>query len=373
MESKSKISRKASTYWCLTLLIPFFCLRGFIGYDWLGYYPVFENVDDLFHFSSKSFTVAIVGAGDVDLVEPGFIIYASFIKTFFDSWEVFVFITTLIPIVAITIFIKHYSSNIALSYTLFYSLYSVILIDLMRNGLAISVFLFLLVYRENIKIIPLLLWCLIGISFHRSFLILIPFLFIKTYLPSMRIVWMLFIVVNVLFLLQIPLLKIFLALLDPLLSNGNASAIIENYSNKDEFSSARGITIGYFIRVFVFLVISVYSSKLYKEKTLTGLINAYFCYVFISIGMSDMRVFVDRMEFVFFFPFVILYPYLLNIMKPCPRLIFAMFLFMFCSLKVYQGHNTIMSEYYTMFSGKKFEDEYNLKHSIAYQIVEESK
>lgn len=372
MESKSKISRKASTYWCLTLLIPFFCLRGFIGYDWLGYYPVFENVDDLFHFSSKSLTVTIVGVGDLDLVEPGFIIYTSLIKTLFNSWNVFIFITTLIPIVAITVFIKHYSSNIAWSFTLFYSLYSVIIIDLMRNGLAISVFMFLLVYREKIKIVPLLLLCLVGISFHRTFILLMPFLFLKTYLPSKKTVWILFIFVNVLFLLQIPLLKLFLALLDPFLGGSDVSVMIENYSNKDGYSGARGITLGYFIRVFVFLVISVYLPKLYKDKKLTVLINAYFCYVFISIGISDMRVFVDRMEFVLFFPFVILYPYLLKIMKPYPRFIFAMFLFIFCSLKVYQGHNSIMSEYYTMFSGKKYDDEYNFKHPIAYQIVVDS-
>lgn len=56
-ERNGTISKQKSLLICVITFIIFFCFRGFVGWDWMNYYPIFKNVDNLFHFSSSSFVI----------------------------------------------------------------------------------------------------------------------------------------------------------------------------------------------------------------------------------------------------------------------------------------------------------------------------
>lgn len=370
LEGNHRINTRMSFRGCVTIFILFFCFRGFVGYDWMGYYPVFEGVDTLSQFSSESFLVLKTNSATPEPIEPGFVLYTSIVKSLFGSWKIFVILTTLYPIISISYFIKRNSSNYAFSFALFFALYAGLLIDLMRNGMAIASLLFAVEFFKDKKYIPFILMSILGMSFHNSIILLLPLLLLYKRKLSSRTLWLLFIIVNLLFVLKIPIVGTILPIVASYVGGDKLQITITTYLNSD--MAARGFTLGYIVRVFVFIVMMIYRERIYSVNNLIFLFNSYFVSVLISIGLTDLNEFATRMEMNLFFPFIILYPYLLKIMNPIRCRLFASFLALFCLLRIAGGQSTIMADYETMFSGSTYERMYAVKRPAADTIMDDN-
>ena len=100
----AKRNRQTLHIWCGVLFLFFFGLRGFVGWDWHSYYPLFESIPSLFHLSSSEFDTS-------ELIEPGYIIYVAFVKLFTDNYHVFIFISVLIDFLLLHKIFKRYHGN----------------------------------------------------------------------------------------------------------------------------------------------------------------------------------------------------------------------------------------------------------------------
>lgn len=369
LEYKGTLPKMKCLKVCSFIFIIFFCFRGFVGYDWMAYYPLFENVDYIGNLTSESFFVIIRNNSKPEPIEPGFILYTSIIKTIFNSWHAFVIITTLIPIISITYFIKRQSTNYAFSFAVFFVLYQVLLYDLMRNAMAVALFLFAVDFLYKKKYFQFVTLLLIGMTFHNSILLISPILLIRNVKFSSWFLWASFLMVNIIFWLNYPVVSNILQLIVGYALSDKLALTVESYLDSD--MGGRGFTLGYLVRIIVFIVIMHYRKNIIKNPKLIFLFNAYFISILISIGMTDLKVFTSRMEINLFFPFIILYPYLLSVMNISRQRLFVSFLILYCMFKIAGTYNTIMSEYETMFNGKTYDQQIGVK-SYASEIIKEN-
>ena len=143
----AKRNRQTLHIWCGALFLFFFGLRGFVGWDWHSYYPLFESIPSLFHLSSSEFDTS-------ELIEPGYIIYVAFVKLFTDNYHVFIFISVLIDFLLLHKIFKRYNRNVAFAFALFIGFSLTTEINLLRNIKAILIFLLALPYIRERRILP---------------------------------------------------------------------------------------------------------------------------------------------------------------------------------------------------------------------------
>ena len=125
----------------LLLLILFFGLRGYIGYDWYSYKPNFD----------KMVTIGELLKGNTQVLhsgyELGFQIYTSFIKTLTNNYFIYNFINVSVDFIILYFVIKRFSKYPILSLLLFFGIYGVALeIDMIRNAKSIMLFLLSIKY-----------------------------------------------------------------------------------------------------------------------------------------------------------------------------------------------------------------------------------
>ena len=113
----------------LLLLILFFGLRGYIGYDWYSYKPNFDKMVTIGELLKGNTQVLYSG------YELGFQIYTSFIKTLTNNYFIYNFINVSVDFIILYFVIKRFSKYPILSLLLFFSIYGVALeIDMIRNA-----------------------------------------------------------------------------------------------------------------------------------------------------------------------------------------------------------------------------------------------
>ena len=162
-------SRKYINFLVVVMYVFFFGFRGFVGFDWVNYYPFFKDIDKLSDF--KFATIS----NDV-----GFSVFASFIKTENPDYNFFILINTLVSVVLLHYFFKRYLPirYYAFAFALFVAIGGIILeLNLMRNVKGYLLFLLSIIYIEKRKPLPFFLLNLLGFLFHWSSLIFFPLYF----------------------------------------------------------------------------------------------------------------------------------------------------------------------------------------------------
>lgn len=142
--------------------------------------------------------------------------YQSVVKTIFNNWYFFVFISTCIDVWVFDKFFSRYSFNYAFSFFVFIAIHSALELDLLRNVKALLVFILSIdsIYRK--KCMNLLLLTFVGLSFHRSYLLYVVFYFIGFKNFGLKFWWVIFVVVNFIYLLGLPVVS---SLIFPLVSS----------------------------------------------------------------------------------------------------------------------------------------------------------
>lgn len=344
----------------------FFGLRGFVFSDWALYYPMFDKIQTLWDGGltsvlSQDFTEDFetdVSYGKTGM-EMGFIYFTVFFKSLIPNYFAWVFFNVVIDIILLNIFIKRYSPYYVLSIILFL-IFGGILIEcnLMRNIKSILLFLISLKYLQERKIIPYMALNLLGVLFHTSAILFFPLYFFLHKECPRWLMWTIFIVGNVLTLLQISYLEpLMLSFADVI--GGRLGVQIKIYLASDLYSQAYGLSIGYLERVLTFLFLIFFQKKLIDRKSHNKIfINAYILYFIVFFFFSEIMVAVERLSYLFVFAYWIIYPELLALVEDVVRKLFLfLVLTFFCALKLISMNSVVFSKYDNLLFGiESFEE-----------------
>jgi len=171
-------------------------------------------------------------------------------------------------------------------------------------------------------------------------------------------VWGIFIVGNVLFLLQIKYLETSVIAISDLIG-GRMGVKARLYFASDFYSQSYGIGLGYIERVITFLVMVLSQRKLKEQNAYNQIfINCLILYFVVFFFFSEILVAVERLSLLFVFAYWILYPELLfSFKKPLYKWILLLLLFGYCTLKIIQANSNIFARYDNVLFGiESYED-----------------
>ena len=350
-ELNGKINSTIVRKFCIITFVIFFGFRGFISWDWRDYYPIFESIESIDNILYNQGWIVMGNKINIELIEPGYVLYVSIIKSIWNNWHFFIFVSTIIDIIIYDNFIRRFSPIYAFSILIFCVFNLVFEMDLLRNAKALVVFFLSLNAVYGRKWGQLILWTLLGLSFHRSYLIFVVFYIVGLRNFGIKIWWSIFFLVNVIYLFQIPVVS---SLILPLISiiGGDYAGKVESYLASDVYSAARGFSLGYIIRVVTFiLIVCNYNKILSLNKQLVLILNVYLLYVITNIGMTDISVFCTRMELSLSFSMWILYPILATLYHKKKRILFLGYIFIYSLLRIILSTDNAMLYYENILTG----------------------
>lgn len=317
---------------CLFVLMVFFGLRAYVGDDWTGYHVVYQFVKpNDFHlniFASHSFRF-----------EPGFAILA-YLCRFIGGSEGYLFfqsVITLIQVVLLVKFFRRYSDNLPLSFIIFLAMGGlVMLINTMRNTIAILLFLNGLHYIQERKPLPYFLYCTAALTFHVSSALFFPLYWVLNHRVSKWFYLFLFVLCNAVVLLKIPVLSIGVGTIADMIGGKLARMVAMYIEDEHMMAMSFSLSIGYLERLGTGIIIFLYWDKLLAlRKDNVMFINAmilFFCFYFF---LSEVREVGRRMSELFIYGYWILWPDLFKCFRTrMLKIGFALFLSAYCSLKV---------------------------------------
>lgn len=327
----------------LIVFILFFGFRGFIFYDWSSYYPTFESLPDL----STLFTQDWMKWG----WEPGFILFATITKELTNSYQFFVLLCTVIDTVLLTRFFKLYIPVIPLGFMMYIAMNGIqISTDLMRNSIAICIFLNAIPYIQKRKIVPYISLCLLATTFHTSALAYIPLYF---FLDKKLNIWIglsLFAIANIIYLFHIPILKSIISLFVGILLP-STKLWIDQYLNMDATTGST-LSIGYLERLLTATLIFCYYNKLIKSRNSPLFINATLIFLIIFLLLSEFRTISMRTSTLFSFGYWIVWIDLIDCFKyKNNKILFVSFICLYSILKTYSNCSSDVARYENVLFG----------------------
>lgn len=338
---------------CCFSFIIFFGFRGFIGWDFSSYYPKFQECG--FHqLLEKNF-----------IFEPGFNTYMVLLKSIWNNYHFFIFVSTLIDITILNFVIKRYGINYALCMALYITFMGIFEIDLQRNVKSTLLFLLSIQYILQRKWKPFFLINLLGLSFHSSAILYFPcYFFLSKVIPKKNVI-ILFIILEILYLLGV---SIFLTIMSSL---GNAiggiyGTLINGYLENDNFAISRGFSIGHLERSITFLLIIFnYNDLIHQKKFNRIFINSFLVFFSIQVLFNGLSVVANRLANLFVFSYFVVWPSLLY----CYRIhhnklkmqLWCIFICIYSILKIDGYYSGLFFEYDNILFGIK---PYNTRYQI---------
>lgn len=342
LKAYGRKSFKLALYFTVGVLLLFIGLRGHIYTDYTNYYPFFQELPPIWDLS-------LTGLYNEEF-ESGFIIYTSLIKTIVPNYFFWVFINCLIDLSVLYWFFKRYSANPILSFILFACILGVVIEgNLYRNSKSMMLFLLSIPYLHDRKFCLYIFINFIGSFFHISSLLYIPLYFVLDRRFSVKVLWVLFALVNTLFLLKIGIAEVVFHQIsvwfgiDRIVSKILAyTASAENY----------GLTFGYIERTFAFILFLVFYDRLQIQNSINRIFcNCFFIYYLLFYLFTDIAVITERIPLLFVFSYWVLYPNVLPLLNVRNRHMLSGFLVVFCFLKIATANADIMAMYDNLLFG----------------------
>jgi hypothetical protein len=340
---EDEITRKRIVIACVGVWVFFFGFRGFCFYDWMSYYPYFikYNLRDIFTlgFSALHF-------------EPGFMVLMLGCKSVFNNYHFFVLVCSLIDTVLLMMFLRRYVKNIPLALMICFCMNGLVLFtDLIRNSISILLFVNSLQFIRDRKLIPYVLMCLLGASFHSTALFYLPLYFFLHRKINKWVFLGIFLAGNLVYLLQ---LHVFINLVELIagLIDRSLKAKIDEYMT---FMPGVGfkISIGYLERLFTGVLIFCYINKLREIRKDNDLfINSMLLYFVVFFFFSEFRVVSIRFSYLFCFAYWTLWVDLIKCFSiNNNRRLFIVFLAIYCIFKMYGSTDNIICRYENVLFG----------------------
>lgn len=336
---EKRVENKNVIWWSIgSILVLFFGFRGFVQTDWYLYYWLYERVTPL-----------LDGFYTEKQIEPGFLFITQIFKTLNIDYTFWIFINSLIDVVAFTIIFRRYSASVAWSWVFFICFSGLVIeINLMRNVKAIIIFLLSLPYVQRREFWKFLIVWFVAITIHASSFLYLPAYFVLT--KNWGKVWplVLFVLVNMIFFFKIYpttfILNNFL---------GVNSEFIEkalNYVNTSKHEV--GISFGYIERLIMFvLVYTLYNRLISRRSENIIFCNAFYIYYTLWYLFSDVPVFVERMPILFAFSYWIICPNMMMMCKGLVKRIVNIFVVCFVVMKVITITDHVLYDYDNLLTG----------------------
>ncbi len=339
VEKRNHKKELSVRFTCLFIFVVFFSFRGFVAWDWISYYDWFNLPND-----EQILNVCR---------DKGFAVFMIIVRFITDDYHVFIFINSIIDLYLLhKIFNEYAKYNYALMFFLYFTLYIDVEMDMLRNIKSILLFFYSLRFvKTNTKIYLIL--NIVGLLMHSSsiiYFILSLFIF-KQF--NRRLVLVLFVLGNVLFLTQ---MGVFSALFRPISSVANLGEfqfIYEAYSNSERYSAQYGVSYGYVEKLISFIFIYSYSSRIIKyDQRLRPLVNMYYFFVLLGFYFSDFMIIVGRGGLLLRFSYIILFPALLQVIRIGQiRKMYIIFISLYLLSRMVLVTNNIMYEYENVLTG----------------------
>ena len=298
---KEEERRKYVNIFTIAIFFVFFAFRGYVYSDWTSYVTVLRNVEwmDIFFITSEK--------ASATLHEPGFTLLCCLCKTITQEYAFLVIVITTIDTILFLRFLKRWNiENVAFAMMLFFAFEGVtIMFNLLRNQLAIFVFLNALEYIRDRRPVPYFILCTIALSFHLSSILYFPLYF---FLHIRLNKW--FFLSICCCLITIHILGIHLiSFIAGLFVDGTLAAKLEFYT--DYLSSKHSISIvNTFEKVALVIMIMLYYDKLSEHSAKgTLFINSLLLYLFFYYGLSEFKTFSERLACLFVYSRWILWIY----------------------------------------------------------------
>ncbi|MGI6232503.1 MAG: EpsG family protein [Prevotella sp.] len=323
----------------LGIFFIFFAFRGFIFTDWITYYPEFEDRswDDLLNYN--------VGESR----EPGFLLLELLCKSIIDNYHFFVFVCTAINVWLLVRFFQQYSTNIFLSLAIYLVFDGfVISINLMRNAIAICICLNALPYLFNRKPLEYFGLVLLAIMFHFSAILFLPFYFFLHRKLNRWVYLGIFILFNIIFLAQVPILLTLLKL-----SGFGGDFLADKLEYYTTVSGHLGIGLGYLERLCFGTLVFCYYNKLMEMRPENRMfINALIGYFLSTFVLSEFAEIGSRFRMLFGFAYWILWIELIKCFYyKNNRSLYLLFISLYCVLKTVTTINQPIQSYQNFLLG----------------------
>ena len=337
------------------LLFVFLGLRGFIFSDWKSYYPFFSVAPTL--FDGMTVINSFIQSGPYSAWEQGFLWYSILVKTICNNYFFWQAISYVIDFCVMHwLFATYVPRRIVLCFVFTFVFGLIIQGNLMRNIKAILLFMISLRFIESKKIIPYICLNLIGSLFHISALIYLPLYFFLSKRVSKKLLIVLFILGNIIYIAQIPWCLSILEFLASLLNN-RLSDLIRDYIASSSYSVSYGVTIGYIERTGTFILMMIYHKKLCSNTSSNIFFNCLMLYLFSYLYLSEMRILTDRIPALFSFSYWFLYPILYEIISKSKKTLFlCLFCFYSCSKLLFGGKSILYNYDNALFLKWNFEE-----------------
>ena len=276
----------------------FFGLRGFVGTDWVNYYPFFNTAGEYFSW------------------EPGFTLYTLLIKSIHPNYFFWIFVSSLTNAVLLHIIFKRYAKYYVLGFIVFLAFNGIIMeINLMRNIKSILIFLVSLKYLQERKILPYMLLNLLGVTFHISSILFLPLYFVlHREIPKLYL-WIMFAGGMFVFFLQIAYIKPVMSFFAEIIG-GRLPGLVEAYFGDQRMNFHMLFSIGTIERIFSFVLIMFMREKLIaQDKNNNIFINLFMIFFFICFYIAEANEITTRLSTLFIASYWILYPNILAVTK----------------------------------------------------------
>lgn len=328
----------------------FFAFRGYVYTDWTSYSEAYKNVswNDILSITSNKQTAVIR--------EPGYTLLMCICRIFSDEYAFLVVVITTIDTLLLIRFLKHWDiRNVPFVLMLIVAFQGVtIVFNLMRNQIAIFIFLNLIEYIVDRKPVKYFLGCFIAICFHSSSILYLPlYLFIGRRINKW-IYLSLFIFFFMFFMSKVSLVSTIINLLN---IEGVVSEKIVAYT--EMFSGERIFSItGTIEKVSLVGLIFLLYSRLTEKKINIILINCLLINYFFYYMCAEFQMMSYRMFLLFEFPYWILWIEILNLVKiPNNKRLVALFLFSLCFYIQVNDYVEPVQEYDNLLFGGKSQAE----------------
>ena len=228
--------------------------------------------------------------------------------------------------------------------------------NLMRNAIAILLFVNALEFIEQRRALPYFSICFLALTFHLSSVFYFP-LYFFFHKPCKKWIFItIFIIGNFILLAHI---KLFTPILGAITGTGGKAENVMNAYSDTYGDLGFKISIGYLERLLTGILIICYYDKLIKvRKENIIFVNAFLAYISMTFFLSEMTVVSERMSGLFIFAYWILWPDLLMCMNiKNNRKLFMSFVFIYCIMKMIGMTKEKILEYDNLlFGGKSYNE-----------------
>ena len=340
----------------VVLFMLFFGFRGFVGDDWIIYYPNFDGMYDD-NFSNVLLSV------NASNFEPGFSFIQAFCKWIYPDYHFLVFVCCAINCTLLYLFIRKNVDNLPLAFMVFICMSGTELqINLLRNSMSILLCMNALTYLENRKPLQYFLICIIAMSIHISSVVFIFLYFIVHIHYSKWLYISLLLFATVFLLMKINFISFFLIKI--------ASSLGEVYEElvraylEGEYAKAKSvISFGFIERLMTGILIFCYYDKLVTiNKSNVIFINLFLLYYFSFAFFREFDIAARRVALLFVFTYWVIWCDLLKcFVVKGNKILFATFLICYGVLKVHNMTNEPKARYDNiLFGAKSYEERYTI-------------